>query len=274
MGVFLLASPYVLLDARGFLRDWYTNDVLWASTGHQGAEGDVAITYLRWLFLGEDAPLAWLAVLGAVVALRRRAAAVLLAGVFPLAYYLELSLLWEVRFQTYLLPVYPFLAVLGGYGAVALVRSAAARGSAFGAAAAAFATIALAFQLTFAVQYSALLAAGDVRDMALRWIEANVPAGTRVVREGYTPVVPGDRYRVTELWRAIDQDPAWYRAENVEYLVLGKLMYGRFYADPARYEPQIEQYDRLLAGATLVQRVEGPIVGTPNGEVDIYRLAP
>ncbi len=274
VAVFLLASPYVVLDFAGFYRDWYANDVLWAATGHEGAEGDVALTYLRWLFLGQDAPLAWLALLGGAELLRRRPVLAAIVAVFPLIYYGELASLWQVRFHTYLLPTYPFLAVLGAYGVATLVRLAISRGGAATAAAATVLGLALGLQLYSAAEYSALLASGDARDVALEWIVANVPAGARVVREGYTPSLPSDRYRVTELWRAIDQDPAWYRGEKVQYLVLGKLMYGRYFADPARYSEQVERYRRLLADATLVQRVEGPMMGARGGEVDVYQLAP
>jgi 4-amino-4-deoxy-L-arabinose transferase-like glycosyltransferase len=270
VAAFFLASPYLLIDLASFLREWNEQILRWAVSGHEGAEGDVALSYLQWLFLGRDAPTAWLALLGIGWGIRRRSAAVLLVAAFPLLFYAELALLWAVRFQTYLVPMVPYLALLGAYGAVCSIQWLARRRAL--AVGAVVLAAGLAFQLVQAADYSAVLASGDVRDAADRWMAQHVPAGSRVVREGYTPFLPPERYRVTELWRAIDQDPAWYQREGVEYLVLGSFMYGRFFAEPARYAEQVGRYQRLLANATLLQRIEGSIAGARGARVDVYRL--
>jgi 4-amino-4-deoxy-L-arabinose transferase-like glycosyltransferase len=272
IGVFLLTSPYLIVDSGTFTRELDVSVVQWAATGHEGSEGNVVVTYLGWLFAGPEAPMAWLAALAVGLGAWRRDWRVGLVAVFPLVFLVELAG-WAIRFQTYLLPILPFVAVLGGHGVVQVWRLAS-RDRARSVAWVVLLTLGLGYQLIGAARYSQLLTAEDARTTALRWIEANVPPGSRLVREGYTPHVPADRYRVTELWRAIDQDPSWYRAEYVDYVVLGNLMYGRFYADPARYAEQVAKYDRLLGQVELVKRIEGPMQGVPDGKVDIYRLKP
>jgi 4-amino-4-deoxy-L-arabinose transferase-like glycosyltransferase len=271
VAAFFLAAPYLFIDAGSFLREWNEQIVQWAASGHEGAEGDIALTYLAWLFLGRDAPTAWLAALGLAWGARQRSVPVLLVAAFPLLFYVELTALWEVRFQTYLVPMVPYLALLGAYGAVRTIAALPGRRAVrLGGL---VLSLGLVFQLVQSADYGAVLAAGDVRDAADRWIAQHVPAGARIVREGYTPYLREDRYRVTELWRAIDKDPAWYRQEQIEYLVLGSFMYGRFFADPQRYAEQVGRYEQLLAGATLLQRVEGGIAGARGARVEVYRLS-
>jgi hypothetical protein len=127
-------------------------------------------------------------------------------------------------------------------------------------------------QLLVSADESSLLAAEDVRTTALHWIEASLPPGSRIVREGYTPQINGERFRVTEVWRAIDRDPGWYRSEQIDYLVLGNLMYGRYFREPEMYAGQVAQYRALTGRATLVRSFEGPALGGRGGVVDVYRL--
>ena len=66
---FVVACPYTVLDTAGFLGAFEGDIVGWAATGHAGWDGDVLVTYLRWLFLGSDAPTCWLALLGIALGL-------------------------------------------------------------------------------------------------------------------------------------------------------------------------------------------------------------
>jgi hypothetical protein len=271
--VFALACPYALLDAGGFLGAFRSNVVDWAATGHDGWDGDVLLTYLRWLFLSPDAPMSWLALLGVVLGLiGRRAGRVALIGSFPLLYLAELSGLWVVRFPWYVLPMYPFLALLGGWGAVEAARRLGGLRSPLTAVWVGLVAIGIGAQLLASADESSLLAAEDVRTTALRWIEASLPPGARIVREGYTPEINGERFRVTELWRAIDKEPGWYRAERIDYLVLGNLMYGRYFKEPQKYAAQVGQYRALTARATLVGTFQGPALGGRGAVVEVWRL--
>jgi hypothetical protein len=271
---FAIACPYTVLDLNGFLSAFRGDIVDWAASGHDGWDGDVFLTYLRWLFLSPDAPMSWLALLGVALGLiGRRGASVALIGSFPLLYLAELSGLWVVRFPWYVLPMYPFLALLGGWGAVEAARRLHGLRRPLAAAWIGLVAIGIGAQLLASADESSLLAAEDVRTTALRWIEVSLPPGARIVREGYTPEINGERFRVTEVWRAIDKEPAWYRAERVDYLVLGNLMYGRYFKEPQKYAAQVGQYRALTERATLVGSFDGPALGGRGGVVEVWRLS-
>jgi hypothetical protein len=170
------------------------------------------------------------------------------------------------------LPIYPSLAVLGGFGAIEAGRRLGAVGARVQLGWALVVLVAVGFQLSRAADESSLLAAEDVRTTALHWIVDNLPPGSRIVREGYTPEVPGDRFRASDIWRAIDKDPAWYRAEGVDYLVLGNFMNGRYFDDPQKYATQVAQYRALMDSGTLVARFNGPLLATRAGVIEVYKL--
>jgi len=44
----------------------------------------------------------------------------------------------------------------------------------------------------------------------------------------------------------IDRTPDWYVANGFEYLVFSQGMFGRFYADPARYGVEIAAYEAFF----------------------------
>lgn len=292
---FVLACPYTVINFSGFMAAFRGDIVGWAATGHDGWDGDVLVTYLRWLFLGRDAALSWVALAAMITVIPRRsgnldrrdmgsgpsdltpdtastttpALATLLVASFPLLFLAELSLLWVVRFPWYVLPMYPFLAILAGAGAITIYhRISQKRRLAW----AAIVLVGASYQLTAAADESSLLASEDVRTTALRWIESTLPPGSRIVREGYTPEINGERFRVTILWRAIDQEPTWYRAESVDFLVLGNFLHGRYFDAPDRYPAQVAQYRALMDGGERIARFEGPLLATRAGIVDVYKL--
>ena len=92
-------------------------------------------------------------------------------------------------FARWLLPLYPFAALLAAYGAVSLATWVFARvGRPRPAWAAAAAGVLLCAQgLVFAIHNDVVLARDDTRQLARDWMVENVPAGSKVVIE---PVMP------------------------------------------------------------------------------------
>jgi hypothetical protein len=86
----------------------------------------------------------------------------------------------------------------------------------------------------------------DSRETARVWIEQNLPAGSRIAVESYAPFVDPIRFSVEGSSRLIQHDPEWYLDQDLEYLIFSQRMFMRFYRDPAMYESQIAQYDRLF----------------------------
>src|SRR5207247_11435653 len=143
-----------------------------ARRGHGGWAGALLLACLRWLLLSPEGPMGWLALLGVALGLiGRQGRKVALVAVFPLLYLAELSAFWVVRFPWYVLPMYPFLALLGGWGAVEAARRLAGARWLARAAWVGVVLVGIGAQLAASADESALLAAEDVRTTALHWIE-------------------------------------------------------------------------------------------------------
>jgi hypothetical protein len=122
--------------------------------------------------------------------------AILLA--FPLPYFLVIGA-WSSRFERYVLPLLPFLAVLAALGLERLVAAARRRidgrvGGPLRAMTPA-AGLALAAALVVApeavriVHWHLLLARPDTRQVAGAWIEERIPPGARIAMEPYSPAI-------------------------------------------------------------------------------------
>ncbi len=196
--VFVLLNPYALLnfeEARGQIRG-QSSQADSAKLGQDDVSG--------WLYYAGTlgwgfgwVPLA-AAVGGALVALRRDWRRALLLIAFPLFLYLFLG--GQGRFfGRWLMPAYPMLCVLAGYGIVALAGAITRRPRPAAAVVAGLAVLACAQAVLASVHVDTVLGRTDTRAQALRWIDANVPAGARVVVEPFVP----------ESWRDALQRPVY-----------------------------------------------------------------
>jgi 4-amino-4-deoxy-L-arabinose transferase-like glycosyltransferase len=186
VALFLLVNPYALIELDETRRQ-IEGQSSQADAGKLGQD-DVRgwIYYVGTLGWG----FGWLplaaAVGGALVALRRdwRRAALLIA--FPLFLYLFLGAQGRF-FGRWLLPAYPMLCVLCGYGVVALADAVTRRPRYAALAVAGLTALVCAQGAIASVRVDALLGREDTRDRALRWIRANVPADGRLVVEPFVP---------------------------------------------------------------------------------------
>jgi len=193
--LFALLNPYAILnpsEARGQI-------------GGQSAQADTAklghddtygwLYYLGTLTWG----FGWLpllaAVAGAVLAIRRDWRIALLLVAFPVCFYLYMGAQGRF-FGRWLLPIYPALCVLAGFAVVsAAERLRAHRGFAI----AGLAALLCVQGVLAAVHVDTVLGREDTRTEALDWVDANVPAGARVVVE---PFIPAE-------WRDALDRPVW-----------------------------------------------------------------
>ena len=124
------------------------------------------------------------------MAVRRdwRRAALLLA--FPVFLYLYMGAQGRY-FGRWLLPAYPVLCVLAGYGVVSLA-TALRRPALLSAV---FAALLCAQGLLASVHVDRVLGREDTRAQALDWLRANVPEGERIVVEPFVPAEVGGGVR-------------------------------------------------------------------------------
>ena len=184
VAVFVVLNPYALLNLHEARRQ-ITGQSRQADAGKLGQDDVLGwVYYVGTLGWG----LGWLplaaAVGGAVVAVRRDWRRALLLLAFPVFLYLFMGAQGRY-FGRWLLPAYPVLCVLAGYGAVALA-TALRRPALLSAV---FAVALCAQGLLASVHVDRVLGREDTRTEALDWLRANVPAGGRIVVE---PFVPAD----------------------------------------------------------------------------------
>ena len=102
----------------------------------------------------------------------------------------------------------------------------------------------------------------DTRESALAWINAQVPAGTTIVREWHTPPVAQDGYDDVFIRKVNDYPWEWHEATGAEYLMLSSFMYGRYVDDPEQYPDDAAFYQRLLSQphAAIFEGDNGPVI--------------
>jgi 4-amino-4-deoxy-L-arabinose transferase-like glycosyltransferase len=266
VAVFLLFNPYVALAPHEFLSpvDGIRAEMDHYRSGHDGAEGtDTWLWYLAEVWRNGFGPmltplvfLGLAAALWHVVRRRRGAGALVLVLVFIPVYYATIAP-YPVRFDRQLMPILPYLAILGGFGvAVSIVWSRVHVSSLAGRAdrpwmatlVPALVLVVLALSpLIKAAEWDNTTGKRDTRYAALAWIERNVPPGTVIAREWHTPPLAQAGYRDLFV-RSIQEQPlAWYRAAGVEYVVLSSFMYQRYLDAPDQYPAYAAFYDRLLS---------------------------
>jgi hypothetical protein len=263
--VFLLTTPYAVLDSQEFVKGAFI-DVRHYTGGHAGNTGSSLAWYLEY-FWETEGPVLALAATGAILGIVRRSRGAILVTATALVYLLFISA-FSVHMVRMALPLVPLMALLAGYCAVELVSTLGnERPRAYIGAASVLIAIALVFPLVGAVQDTVRLTRPNSLDTAREWIDANLPAGAHIALESYAPWVDPRKFVVQGLYKLNDHPPEWYRDNGYQYLVFSELMFRRFYKDPAHLHDEIEGYEALF------QAFEPLKAFTDGGyEVRIYRV--
>jgi len=255
---FFLFTPFAILDPVSFLLGAGSEAYHYAS-GHEGLEGMAPLWYLEYAARYEG-PLMMLAVLAMVWAYIRKLDRIVLMGVFVVAYYVFISC-FQVRNSRTFLPITPFLFLLGAWLVVELadrVRDASPSGRRAwaGTGLALLTLVCIAVPLKEAIDFDLKLGRVDSRETARVWIEENIPKGSRVMIESYTPFVRPDEFQVDTTLRMTEHPPQWYSVKGYQYLVFGQGMYSRYFRDPKRYPQEVAEYQALFDRFPLVKKFE------------------
>lgn len=246
---FVVTTPYIFGNAQTVINDILFEGRHYAS-GHAGMEGDSLAWYLNlmWLTSGVIYGLG-AAEIGRGIFSRSRET--LLLAVFPVAYFVFIAS-FPVRNDRTFLPMAPFLFLLAaaflahGYDWARASRRAIVRQGAAPILAGLF-IASLIQPASVTVAEAARLTTLDSRETARVWIDTHLPAGARIAVESYAPYVDPTRYTVQGFGRLIDHDPAWYVAQDFDYLIFSQGMFGRFYREPAKYPIEFSRYEELFA---------------------------
>ena len=270
---YLAANPYTLLDSAAFLKD-FASQYRWTADPYSTSDTSMAGMILRVLSVGMGPAVLVACVVGLIVMAFRRHREGLLLASFPmvyLAFFLMGSNLFYARFA---IPLLPFIAIFAGYGAVYAVQSArlVAPREAVAVLAVALIGLMLVPSLVLDVRSDSLLKAEDTRVMLGRWVEENVPPGSKIALEGYTfldsegrQTGPMDIKYSLHVVPSLRTDPLdYFVQEKFDYLISSSFVYARYDLSPDAKASAIQYYQELN------QRF--PVVATFSPTADGHEL--
>ena len=290
---FLLASPFVVLDAPRFLSDFARQNRImdrgWLGFEHAGngfwynvtpnLTGAVGIV----LVLLGAAGLGW--------ALWRRTRLDVMVAPYAIVYFVYIGT-WKELADRYLLVIVPLLILLAARFCVDLVALWPRRRRVVAPLVAAVLVAAFVLPLASSIAYDRTLSGADTREVAREWIQGNVPPGALIAVENYGP--PLVREDLLEHYRAAGLDPVAYRLvrlklpapgvpersrdldrlreRGVEYVVVSSRIRDRVLAAPEVYPTIVDFYRRLDAETELVKEFR-PGPGERGPVLSLYRIS-
>ena len=291
---FAVASPFVVLDAPHFLRDFRRQGQImdrgWLGFEHVGNGFWFNVTPNLTGAVG--VVLVVLGVAGLGWALWRRTRLDLMIAPYVIVYFVYIGT-WKELADRYLLVIVPLLillAVRACVDAVGLLRPRARRLAV--PVAAVVLTVAFVSPLTASLAFDRGLSGTDTRAAAREWIQRNVPAGSVIAMENYAPPLVSEE--ALDHYRAAGLDPVAYRVvrfklpapgtpdrsrdlrrlrrQDVEYVLVSSRVYDRVLAAPEVYPTVVEFYRQLDERAQLVKEFR-PGPGERGPVLKLYRLS-
>lgn len=291
---FVVGSPFVVLDARRFARDFLRqNEIMgrgWLGFEHVGN----GFWYNLHTNLGGGIGtiLVVLGIAGVGWALWRRTRLDLMVAPYVVLYYLYIST-WKELADRYLLPIAPLVILLAVRFCLELAGLRPSwRRIALPVVVVVLAT-AFALSLASAVSFDRGLAGTDTRATAKTWIERTIPAGTVIATENYSPQLVSlidlhyfeqsglaqKAYRIVKIPLPLPGAPdkqrsmAFLASKRVRYVVISSKVYDRVFAAAAGYPQLVDFYKQLEKTGKLVKEFR-PGPGERGPVLKIYELPP
>jgi 4-amino-4-deoxy-L-arabinose transferase-like glycosyltransferase len=278
---FVATTPFMIFDLAGFLNELAFQVRHYTILGHGTAsEGASWSAYLQDFWQEAFTYQAALVALGGVIfALVRQRREDWLIVSLPVAGYFFFSSA-KVHFSRNLLPLLPPLAILSAVFLLALVGGLVKRlpqgwsPRARMSLRAGLLLILVVASFYFCILHSILTdryyLQPDTRQQAAEWIVANLPSGSKLRMEQYTPVLPASRYaNVTEQRPIGAHSPDWYRQQGFNFLIASSYQY----VDLSNSDPEAAANYRLVAEQfELVREFKGNSRDYPGPTIKIYKV--
>jgi hypothetical protein len=274
----LIVSPEYLVDPEA-LRNAFVFQLTYSEAGH--ADGIAISPWAEWwtyyvrhgLIPGMTWPVFLVAIFGAIPLLRRPAGWTVVAGALLLYLVMEGSQAKPAPFPArYLAPMIPLMCVQAGFGIQEILRK-----SAHVVKPAVGVLVCAAVFIVPPTVKSAMIAdeAGhDTRLVAGRWMDAHIPAGSRIVvveHSSYLPAAKGWDSTWHVEHRRKNYNPS-ADGKPVPYFVISSFGYDR-YLDSPNDVPKRTAYYRTVMKYHLVKSFEPKWLsyGKHSPEIKIYR---
>lgn len=196
---------------------------------------------------------------------------------FPVAYLLLVGSM-NMVVRRNLFPALPALAAVLGIGLAALVYPIARLRNPWSTIAAVTLSLAvLAQPVTWASSDTLALARPSTRDVASRWIEENLPPGSGIIKESYTPRLDSNHFALRQS-RFVARIPLEeIRRPHHDFLLLARPAYQRFLdGGELRKDHHHEfgrRYREILATFPKVKEF-APGVGRRGAWLELYQIPP
>jgi len=251
---YVVTTPYVLVDPIKVVSD-NLNEVRHYADGHPGMEGETLAYYIGYLWRSDGFVCA-LMIVEILRGLLRKSIQVVFLALFPISYFILISI-FVVRNDRTLLPIMPFMYVLAASCLVNVSTTLMAdRRTKLGIAtflAVVGVTTCISLASTISMTESSAALIGS-REAARVWIQGNLPLGSRIVFEAYSPYVDPQRFELWPVGRIIDHSRAWYLDKRIRYVIVSEGMFGRYFADRNQYAFEVLQYEAFFRESELVAR--------------------
>jgi Dolichyl-phosphate-mannose-protein mannosyltransferase len=240
---FFALSPFLLVEPMTAWRDITANRQIVVDRAVATGAFAPAARYAEMLWTdAAGVPIAVLAIIGCLAALRSMPARAAFLLAFPLPFLLFISN--TAPASRYLNPVLPFMVLFAAMGVSTLASRVSARAPVFWTIAA----LAAAPALWSSLAADFFIRRDDTRTLAQRFIEANVPAGASVLIQPYSAVLTPSREGLVEALTAnlgrveaasikfqlqLSIDPYPAPSYRLIYLGRGGLDAEKIYVDPA-----------------------------------------
>jgi hypothetical protein len=295
LGCFI-GSPFLFLNF-----DQVLNDVAFESRSeHLGATGQGLVNNLIW-YLNSVIPdnLTYLSipfmVVGLICCLTSRKPQKILLTIFPIAFLLFISSL-SLRWDRWLIPALPFLGILIAYGIYEVThyirRVSVFKNETFSKAL--IMSVLFIFITNIAVIDLRVLTAPDTRTEAREWMLENLPPGSSLLMETYSPQLPKEHFQyfwvnqrsITEFnadaakdqtfrvrWSVIGEvSLADIEQLNIEYVVLSN-RYRLFVEDQENYPSVIKNYEDIFDAGELIYENKGSEDHKKGPTIQIYKFS-
>ncbi len=209
---FVIVSPFTVLDFRNFWSDAVLHQLVIQTQGGQELSQVVAFYFEELTTGGLGLPLLIAAGVGMLYALWRRRSADIVLGAFTVSYVAELLSQKWVQ-QNWMVTLLPVLAIFAGMSLDLIWRAISRTHARWWPAALVVLGIALVPMAGRSYEVSLLFSLPDTRSIAREWVEANIPAGAKVLLDSKW-TVPQLRESRENLTRSLDERAASKRIET------------------------------------------------------------
>lgn len=279
IATFLVAAPYTLIDLPTFL-----NQFARLSAEYRTAatfDDPVWLIYLKHLRIALQWPGSIIVAAGVALGLFKVAAGPdrakwALVTLFPLIYFRFISN-QTLFFGRYLLPLVPFLSLLGAAAIVALVRrlrQTRVPPAARYAVVVALTIVAIGPPAYTSIRFNANAAKVWTTEQAYNYVIKQVPAGAKITLESRPILLPPEIYDAKYMVQLRLRPFEYYIAQGVDYLIASSACYGPYIDDTdaaTKYPAEHADYMRIFSQTQEVARFT-PSAEHPGPELRILKL--